>query len=233
MHIKAQMTKTQEIIDYFNEIGKHVFTLSDVSKLTLKRRNYLSRLLSTNSKIKKIERNKYYLNGANINEVASNIVEPSYVSFMAAFRFYDLTTQIPAKVSVVAIKRHEAIFFENMRIEFKTVNRKRFFGYRKVGNAMIALPEKAILDSLYLREPSFTDVEEALSKGLEEKTIDVRKLMNYAKEMKSAVLINRLGFILEDLGVDASRLNKHKSRVKVLLFGRGTKENRRWNVKYD
>lgn len=227
------MTKTQEIIDYFSESGKHVFTLNDVSKLTLKERKYLSRFLSTNSKIKKIERNKYYVKGADANEVASSIVEPSYVSLMAAFRLYDLTTQIPTKVSVVTTKRHKTLIFENMRIEYRTVNRKRVFGYRKIGNAMIAYPEKAILDSLYLREPSYSDVEEALSKGLDTKTIDIGKIMNYAKEMESGVVINKLGFILEELGADASYLFRHRSRVKVLLFGRGTKENRRWNVRYD
>ena len=227
------MTKTQEIVDYFTQMGKHVFTLNDVSKLTFKRRDYLSRLLCANAKIRKIERNKYYITGAEVNEVASNIVEPSYVSLMAAFRFYDLTTQVPAKVSVVTTKRHKGVVFENMRIEFRTVNRRRVFGYKRIGNIMIASPEKAILDSLYLREPSYADVEEALEMGLRAKSIDVRKLMNYAKEMESGVLVNRLGFILEDIGVDATYLHKYKSRVKALLYGRGRNENKRWNIRYD
>ena len=29
------MTKTQEIVDYYTQMGEHVFTLNDVSKLTV------------------------------------------------------------------------------------------------------------------------------------------------------------------------------------------------------
>jgi len=227
------MARTQEVIDYFMGMGKHVFTLNDASKFTSKEKNYLSRLLVTNPKIRKIERNKYYINGADAYEVATNIVEPSYVSLMSAFRYYDMTTQIPVKVSVVTTKRHKALVFNNLRIEFRTINSKRAFGYKKIGNTMMALPEKAILDSLYFGDPSYFDVEEALQRGLNARVIRTRKLVEYAIQMKSGVLINRLGFLLESLGVSASNLIEYKSRVKVVAFGKGTKESKRWNVKYD
>lgn len=225
--------KTQDIIDHFSDLGKHVFTLNDVSIFTSKKRNYLSRLLVTNPKIKKIERNKYYIKGATIYEIATNIVEPSYISLAAAFSHYDLTTQTPVKVSVITPRRHKGLVFNNTQIEFRTIRRDRAFGYKKDGNTMMATPEKAILDSLYFGEPSYADVEDALVKGLREKVLETRKLMQYAKEMKSGILINRLGFLLEDNGVDATPLLKYKSRSNSTLFGRGKKRSNRWSIRYD
>ena len=85
--------KTQYIIDYFPGLNKKVFTINDVARLTGKRKAYLSRLLPTNTRFKKIEKGKYYVDDLDVYDIASNIVVPSYISLISAFIYYGLTTQ--------------------------------------------------------------------------------------------------------------------------------------------
>ena len=64
------------------------------------------------------------------------------------------------------MKRHREINLGENRIEFRTVDRERFFGFEKIQNFYIASIEKAILDSLYLNKPAFSYVKEAFDVAL-------------------------------------------------------------------
>jgi predicted transcriptional regulator of viral defense system len=225
--------KIQSIIEHFLYLNKHVFTINDVAKVTKKKKSYLSRLLPTNPKIKRIERGKYYIDGGDIYEMASNIVEPSYVSLMGAFRYYGLTTQMPVRVSVITTVRHRGLEFGGTAIEFVTFKASRVFGYKKIGEVRMATVEKSILDALYLGKPPYADIEEAFEKALSKKAISIEKLKAYAIEMDSAPLISRLGFMLESFGAACNELLKYKAARDVLLFGRGSKKDSRWGVLYD
>ncbi|EQD42806.1 transcriptional regulator, partial [mine drainage metagenome] len=152
---------------------------------TKKKKNYLSRFLTTNARVKKIERGKYYIDGADVYEVASNIVEPSYVSLMAAFRYYDLTTQVPVRISAITTLRHKQIMFNDIAITFTTFKKSRVFGYKKIGNVRIATVEKSLIDSLYAGDPPYSDVEDAFEKALSQKSVDIERLKGYAIEMGS------------------------------------------------
>src|SRR5208337_4635739 len=136
--------KVQGLIDELSGLGKMVFTIGDASKLTGKPQAYLSRLLPTSGKIRRIERGKYYIDGADIYEIASNVVYPSYVSLFSAFRYYDLTTQEVARMSVLSVRRHGPLEVGGMTIEFTSIAKRRLFGYAKHGNAFVATMEKAI-----------------------------------------------------------------------------------------
>ena len=72
--------KPTEIIEIFKENGKRTFTLSEYAAIANKSDKYSSLILSKNKNIKRIEGGKFYLNGTNIYEIASNIVYPSYIS---------------------------------------------------------------------------------------------------------------------------------------------------------
>lgn len=225
--------KTQSIVDYFNSMNKHVFSINEVAKLTKKKKSYLSRLLPTNPKIKRLERGKYYIDGADTYEIASNILEPSYISLMSAFRYYDLTTQMLTKISVITTLRHKKVIFGGMLINFTTLNAKRVFGYKKIRNIRMATVEKAIIDSMYIGEPPYSYIEEAFEKAKSGRIIDEEKIKEYAIEMASSSLISRLGFMLESFGIGADDLLKYKSKRNIILFGKGIHKDRRWGVLYD
>lgn len=197
--------KAIEILDALRNSDKPVFTSNDISKLTGKDKEQTKTLLYrlTHRKlVKSIERGKYYLD-AHPFAAASNILFPSYISFLTALNYYDITTQISQIIFVVTLKSKRGINFENYNVDFIKMSSKRFFGYKREkfhGKFLfIGELEKVILDSLYL--PKYCPVTETFG-AIKSKIADLNKLISYAIEMDSSVVIKRLGYMLDINGVD-------------------------------
>ena len=115
------------VMDTFEELqlhGKTVFTINDASMLMKKPKKYVSKILSSNRKVKRIERGLYFISssgGDNLYEIASQIVFPSYISLFAAFQYYSVTDQVIKKYSVISIKRHREVNLGENIIEFRTI----------------------------------------------------------------------------------------------------------------
>ena len=192
------------VIDTLEELqlhGKTVFTINDASMLMKKPKKYVSKILSSNRKVKRIERGLYFISssrGDNLYEIASQIVFPSYISLFAAFQYYSVTDQVIKKYSVISIKRHREIKLGENIIEFRTIGRERFFGFNKVQNAYIASIEKAILDSLYLNMPSFSYVKEAFDLSRQNSMLNLKVLREYAHRMNSGSVNRKLSMLLHE-----------------------------------
>ncbi len=186
--------KMQDVIDELALHGKRVFNINDVTRIIGKPKNYVSKLLASNKRIGRIERGKYYIkNGApDLYEIASQITFPSYVSAFAAFQFYSITEQSVIRYTVFTIKRHKPVKVLNSTIEFITIAKGRFFGYKKIGNIYIATVEKAIIDSLYIRSPPLSYIEEAFSEAMRMGLIDKKMLMDFARKMSSKTIMLRV-----------------------------------------
>jgi predicted transcriptional regulator of viral defense system len=168
--------KTTEFNSYLSKNNIHVFTIADAAKIIGKSKAYTALFLFRNKALKSVERGIYYTKDAGEYEVASNIVYPSYISLISALRFYNLTEQMPNIIYVITTKRHKPIEdMDGYRIEFKNVKKAMMFGYRKVDDAFVADPEKAVIDMLYLN--LFT---EYADEALENKKADLGKLFKYA-----------------------------------------------------
>ena len=146
--------------------------------------------------------------GINIYEIASQVVFPSYVSLFAAFQFYSVTEQFVVKYSVVTLKRHRPITIENNAVEFIKIQKERFFGYKKNGNAYVATIEKAIVDSLYLGSHPFSYIEEAFSESLRRKIINVNLLVDFALRMKTKATAKRVEMLLKSENIYSDRLQE-------------------------
>ncbi len=192
--------RIQDILDGLQLHGKTVFTINDAAMLMKKPRKYVSKILSANRKVERIERGLYFIKSTapvNIYEIASQVVYPSYISLFAAFQYYSLTDQIVDKYSVISMKRHREINLGDNRIEFRTVERERFFGFQKVQNMYIASVEKAILDSLYLNLPPFSYVKEAFEAALQYSMLNMERLEQYAERMNSGRIDQKLRLLLD------------------------------------
>ncbi len=203
--------KMQDVLDELASHNKAVFSINDIAMIVGKTRHYISKLLTNSKKVGKIENGKYYLKGCampDIYEIASQIVFPSYISMFAAFQFYSITEQSVIKYSVITIKRHKAIEVNGSAIEFITLGRGMFFGYKKVGNVYIATVEKAIIDSLYLGSPPLSYVEEAFSEALHKNIVNPSRLVDMTLRIKSRPVARRVYALLESNGIDASGLAK-------------------------
>ena len=193
-----------DFIDRIEESGLGVFTIQDVARLIKSSRSYvytyLSRLESKNYVVR-VERGKYALEGTQVQIIATNLLYPSYISFLSAFYFHGRTTQIPIEIDVICTKQKRSIRYEGYVIKFVTFQPKNVFGYRKIkdgGFWFLGDIEKSIIDSLYLpRYCSIHDVFDAMKEG-----IDDEKMIQYALKMGSTAMLKRVAFLLERIGID-------------------------------
>ena len=213
--------KSLEILDTLRRSDKPVFTLSDISKLVGKPRTQTKIILHRLMKrklITRIERGKYYLD-AHPFAVSSNITFPSYISFLTALNYYELTTQISKIIFIATNKFKKSLTLENYAVEFIKINKDRFFGYKRErfhGKFLfIGDVEKVILDSLYL--PQYCPIAETFE-AVKSKTFDLDKLVSYAVRMNSSVVAKRLGYMLDISGVDIYDRIKNKITKKFDLL---------------
>ena len=199
--------KMNDILEELVMHGKTVFTINDASLLMKKPKKYVSKQLSSNRKVIRVEKGLYFIDtrrGIDLYEIASQIVFPSYISLFAAFQYYSITDQVISTYSVISLKRHRTINFGEYRIEFRTIKKERFFGFEKVQNAYIASLEKAFVDSLYLNTPAFSYVQEAFDRALTESSLNLQRIKEYAERMKSGSVNKKLSLLL-DSGIKKRR----------------------------
>jgi predicted transcriptional regulator of viral defense system len=172
--------------------GVHgVFTLNDAERITGKRGKYASLFLGRlcgRGTVRRIERGRYYLPGSSVYAVASSIVQPSYISLLAAFRYHGITTQNVAVIDVMATKRHGMIDnIEGSVVHFTRLAGSRFFGFYidKDTGTSVAHVEKALVDALHLGSPPYAYVEEAFMMAAESGKLDRRRMERFASQMRS------------------------------------------------
>ena len=87
--------------------------------------------------------------------VANTLKSASYVSLQSALAYYGLIPEYVPVVTSVTTKRPQSYNTELGRYEFKHIKKTLFYGYKQLEvvsgqNVFIALPEKALLDLVYL-----------------------------------------------------------------------------------
>jgi predicted transcriptional regulator of viral defense system len=93
--------------------------------------------------------------------IATQLIEPSYISLGSALLFHGITTQVQKNIECVTTKN--SFRFKELGIIYHKIPAKLFFGFKKQAKgksyAMIAEPEKALLDGLYLNVFAKRDLE--------------------------------------------------------------------------
>lgn len=228
--------KEREFVEKIRNLNIGIFTISDISRIIEKSRSYAAlyaKRLVDRGVIVRIEKGKYALPGTDSMVVATNVVIPSYISFLSALSYYRLTTQISTSIQVVASKSKKEIMFDR-KIIFIKFDKKRIFGYRreKIGNgyAFIGEIEKILTDILFM--PRYCPIGETLDAF---EKVNTEKLLNYAFRMRSIVILKRLGYLLELKGVDVydrlkNYINRKYDLLNPLLPPVG-KNNSKWMLK--
>jgi len=148
-------------------------TLRDIIKVTNENTffKYIRRLVDEGV-LNKIERDKYIISKAKVSdfELANFLVFPSYVSFESALNFWGVLLQFPYEITSATIKKTKLKKYKEKVFSYTHIDKKLFFGYEKINNFLIANPEKALLDEIYL-----------VSKGI--KKINIEEL-DFAKLRK-------------------------------------------------
>lgn len=182
--------KSNEILEKLKENKLEIFTAKDIEFLSGKKPYNILRVLKKNKKIEKIKNGLYALKSTDDMLKATRCIEPSYISFLTALNYHNLTDQIPVKIQVVTTKRKK-----HKDYDFTTIKKDLFFGYVNINGIIIAEKEKAIIDSLYLPKQArgIKEIKYILKNNLN--NLNKKKLIEYAN--KDIKIKNQLKEILK------------------------------------
>ena len=167
------MTKTSLLIDKLKNFRKSYFTFADLKKFYKdKGRNLpviINRLVRQ-KKLIRLRKNYYAINLSQVDweSLAMEVLSPSYLSFEYALWKHGLINEIPARLTLATAKKSRTFVMPHNVFEYSHLNKKLLFGYKLEGSALVALPEKAFLDELYLISLK--------KRSLNLKSIDTKKL---------------------------------------------------------
>ena len=177
--MEQKRTNLYKIRDSARKSGRAVFSVQQLANLIGKSKAvatvYLNRMANAGLG-KKVLQGKISFSDDDFI-IASQLYEPSYISFSSALSFYGLISQVPAKVECAATRGGRS--YPKLGIYYHRLPPSLFFGFapQKKGESyvMMADKEKAVLDMAYLNllpKPLYREIAGKL---------DRTKLAEYAK----------------------------------------------------
>lgn len=208
-----QLSKLEsEAYEILRRNGLIIFKTKDIILLLGVKRIKAYNIIKALKKKEAIETVKaglYALKGTNELIIGSHLNWPSYLSFWSALSYYGFTDQLPKTMFYATTKYKKRM--NNYR--YVTISKRRFFGYTKVGDIIIAEREKAIIDSLLFPKYAggIRELADCIKSAIKE--LDKDKLLDYAVKVESKAVLRRLGFILELIGCEKKILKKIAKRI--------------------
>ena len=199
----------------FETLGRNnltVFNTNDLRLLlgiSIEKSYNLIKALKKKKAIEAVKSGLYTVKGTNELIVGPYLNWPSYLSFWSALSYYGFSDQMPKTIYYASTKYRKRI----KNYKFVTISKKRFFGYLKIGNIIIAEKEKAIIDSLLF--PKYAGGIKEIIRSVEraKEELSINKLFNYALKVESKAVLRRLAFILELLGYKEDSLGKIRKKI--------------------
>lgn len=131
-----------------------------------------------------------------------------YIGYYSALQIHGLITQPSLKEQVVREKhKTETVVLKGVEFQFIYHNEKHFFGVKKVWiDSFNKVPcsdlEKTMIDCLYMPAYAGGIIEVAKALWSAREKLDYGKLLSYARQFDSQVVIKRLGYLLDKLGIE-------------------------------
>ena len=100
----------------------------------------------------RLEKDKYVINDKPVKtfNLANLLYESSYLSFETALNFYGILSQFPYEITSATIRKTISKTALGGEYRYTHLKPELFFGYVKLDGFLIATPEKALLDQIYL-----------------------------------------------------------------------------------
>jgi len=144
-----------------NKIKQLYFGYKDISKalgITLSSARVSASRYTKSGLLLRLKRNIYVLaeRWKTLEEeekfIIANLLQvPSYISFMTAMGYHEITTQLQQDfIESVAIKRTKEVNVYGTTFNYNVIRGDLYFGFRKEKRFFIATKEKAFLDAFYL-----------------------------------------------------------------------------------
>ena len=235
--------KSNEFLMELKRLNIVTFTVSEASALLKKNQAYTSlylHRLSKSGSIYCILRGVYAVSGSDIWAVASSLYNPSYVTAIGALYLHGLADQMPSRITVFNSRKSHIFNIKTpdgmYEIRFVKTSASRIFGYVSEQGVIVAEPEKAIIDMLYIPDLAPVHyVTDALSNLLGKNGQEhVNKLVEYALLMGSERLLKRLGYVLDTMGYDIHDRIRDKINKRYEPFHKQAgRRIRKWFITVD
>lgn len=138
------------------QLDKDCFTTSDIKALLQIEKNrtledVVQRLIESKVLIS-LEKGKYLKVASNASdfEIAQFLYSPSYISFETALNYHNILSQFPMEITSATTKRRTTKEVLDRMFSYANISTKLFTGYYKEGRFLMASPEKALFDQLYM-----------------------------------------------------------------------------------
>lgn len=149
--------KVDEWLAFFRDhMGKKIFSLHDIVLLSGEEKPSVSVQLSRLVRSGIVERpvRGWYVNPfvpPSVEELSMVIRRPSYVSMEYALARHGILSQNVYTLTLVTPKLPYTYRTRTSFLEYHQIKRSLFWGYANEGSILVAEPEKALLDLIYIR----------------------------------------------------------------------------------
>lgn len=135
-------------------------------------------------------------------ELVNVLRDDAYVSLESGLREYGISTQSPRTLTCVTTERPQEFKARTIRISYRSISPRLYWGFlrktTRYGSYLIAEPEKAILDWIYLA------IQNGVAPALDEldfSSVDRPKLLTYARRFPRSTYLHVLPALVESVGV--------------------------------
>ena len=137
--------------------------------------------------------------------VAQRIYTPSYISLHYALSFYGIIPEAVTDITCVTSNRTTTYSNDFGHFSYQTIKPALFFGFRQMplspqGSYLLAYPEKAIVDLLYLY-PQYNTTEALFDLRFDEwwmqEDLDKKRLMKFAEQSGNKALQERVKLLIK------------------------------------
>ena len=220
-----------------NEHHLEIFTLNDIVKITGQKKEVVKSkltILVKQAKILRLKKGYYTLSRIENKLQLQKIYPGTYISLHAALEYYGTTTQRFNTLDLITKNTLKEQTIGRTSIVFHKVKENMFFGYEKrtINNTevFIADREKTIIDCTYFSSKVYlTDIRAFIR--IQKEKIKREVVEAYLKKINSSTLNKRVGYLLEQEGIELRNLNINNKYEKLskTLPNKG-KKNRKWKL---
>ena len=169
--------------------------------------------------------------------VIAQILAPgSYVSFEAALQYHGMYDQLLKTTTSVGLSQRPAVTVQGYHYRFVKTGQKFFWGFEEHTlddqKAVIALPEKALIDMVQLHRSAYSTDRVAESLSEHQESINMERLLAYLLRCNRTTQ-RIFGLLLEALGLPYSQNLLHSAQqgqATSKLTTESNEYNARWRL---
>jgi predicted transcriptional regulator of viral defense system len=137
--------------------------------------------------------------------IGSYLIEPYYYSYRTALAYHGFAPRIKSPIYIVTTNNRSHLEIKDISYRIVCIYPRKFFGFKPIKinskDVFIADKEKTMIDSVekFWYAGGIVDVIRILKENIN--NLDVSLMVDYAVQMQSSMLIQRLGYLLDQLDV--------------------------------